>query len=117
MILQVFQSRQNGSINFHRNWTDYKEGFGDLSGEFWLGNEILRCLTDVDGGANWTIRVDLTDEDGLECPLMNWTFRIMGDKYTLRINRSGAGGKRYVQEPRAGMPDAMVRGHGLSNFI
>ena len=33
----MFQGRQNASVDFYRGWQDYKNGFGDLNGNFWLG--------------------------------------------------------------------------------
>ncbi|CAF4021142.1 unnamed protein product, partial [Rotaria sp. Silwood1] len=41
----VIQRRINGTIDFYRGWDDYKNGFGDLHTEFWLGNEKIHQLT------------------------------------------------------------------------
>ncbi|XP_063903855.1 techylectin-5A-like isoform X2 [Zophobas morio] len=38
-------NRFNGSQNFNLKWTDYKQGFGNLSGEHWLGLDHLYELT------------------------------------------------------------------------
>ena len=52
----VFQRRQDGSVYFRRGWTDYEKGFGNLTGEFWLGLSKIHRLTKE--GSN-TLRVDL----------------------------------------------------------
>ena len=57
----VFQRRQDGSVDFFRYWIDYENGFGDLTGEFWLGLSKIHRLTKE--GSN-TLRVDLGDFEG-----------------------------------------------------
>ncbi|XP_071957964.1 uncharacterized protein [Antedon mediterranea] len=54
----VIQRRQDGSVDFYRNWTEYKEGFGNVNTEFWLGNEQINRLT---ANGNFELMVEMTD--------------------------------------------------------
>jgi len=56
----VFQRRMDGSVDFYRNWTDYQQGFGNLSGEFWLGLDKIHRLTTT----ATQLRVDMQDFEG-----------------------------------------------------
>ncbi|CAH3173844.1 unnamed protein product, partial [Porites lobata] len=53
----VFQKRLDGSVNFYRSWNDYKKGFGNLNGEFWLGLDKIHHLTKTKS----KLRVELED--------------------------------------------------------
>eukprot|EP00118_Oscarella_pearsei_P014610 m.126005 g.126005 ORF g.126005 m.126005 type:complete len:300 (+) comp37888_c1_seq8:31-930(+) len=71
----VFQRRRDGSMDFFRGWNDYQNGFGDLSGEFWLGLNKIHRLAKVPR----LLRVDMTAFDGKAAHASYKTFRI-GDK-------------------------------------
>ena len=58
----VFQRRMDGSVFFYLGWEDYRVGFGNQNGEFWLGNDNLHRLT---ANATMMLRVDLEDYDGV----------------------------------------------------
>ena len=80
----VFQRRLDGSVDFFLDWASYKNGFGDLNGEFWLGNDNLHHLTAT---VDATLRVDLEDFDGDTRYAEYTTFDVAdeGDKYRLLI--------------------------------
>ncbi|XP_064102399.1 microfibril-associated glycoprotein 4-like [Macrobrachium nipponense] len=78
--------------DFNRTWFDYKVGFGDLYGEFWLGLEALHQLT-----YSWLheLRIDMVDyEQGPK----HATYKMVSvgpesDGYRLRVsNYSGNAG-------------------------
>ncbi|XP_029181991.2 ficolin-2-like [Acropora millepora] len=79
-----FQRRLDGSIDFYRGWTDYKVGFGNLSGEFWLGNDNLHRIAAT---GNMKLRVDLEDFDGKAVFAEYSIFKVAdaSDKYRLLI--------------------------------
>ncbi|XP_052761880.1 microfibril-associated glycoprotein 4-like [Mya arenaria] len=57
----VFQNRFDGSVNFYRYLTDYTNGFGNISGEYWLGLKYIKELADQ---GMTTIRMEVTAADG-----------------------------------------------------
>ena len=57
----TFQRRMDGSVDFYVHWESYKEGFGSLKSEFWLGNDFLHRLT---ASANMVFRIDMEDYEG-----------------------------------------------------
>ena len=52
----MFQRRFDGSVNFYRDWDDYKHGFGDINSDYWIGLDNLNKLTSTEN-TNWRLEV------------------------------------------------------------
>ena len=79
----MFQKRLDGSVDFYRDWDDYKRGFGILNGEFWLGLDKIHRLTKQQS----RLRADLEDFSG-KLAYAEYSFFGVGDeasKYKLRL--------------------------------
>ncbi|KAF6031752.1 hypothetical protein EB796_009959 [Bugula neritina] len=82
----VFQRRMDGSVNFYRNWYNYKLGFGNLNGEFWLGNDKL--VAALQANTNNELRFDLESTTNQQAYAKYSSFNV-GDestKYTLSVS-------------------------------
>ncbi|XP_059908187.1 fibrinogen-like protein 1-like protein [Gadus macrocephalus] len=53
----------NSSVSFDRTWAEYRQGFGSLTGDHWLGNQHLHDLTR--GPGRYTLGINLVDKDGV----------------------------------------------------
>ena len=82
----VFQRRVDNSVDFNRKWKDYKEGFGDLTGNFWLGLDKLHKLAAP--GKRAMLRIDMKYlESGNQ---------IYSIKYSVFVVESEANGYRLI---------------------
>ncbi|PIK37289.1 hypothetical protein BSL78_25889, partial [Apostichopus japonicus] len=82
----VFQRRVNGSVEFYRNWTSYKEGFGELDHEFWLGNDKLYYLTNQ---GDYQLRIDMVIRDGAPYYAKFDLFRINDESDNYKLSGLG----------------------------
>ena len=92
----LFQKRIDGSVDFYRIWTEYKQGFGNLSGEFWLGLDKIHRLTSQ---TNNKLRVELEDFDGNTVYAEYDTFAVADEADKYRLTVAGyTGNKDYATE-------------------
>uniref|UniRef100_A0A8B9LSV6 Zmp:0000000846 n=1 Tax=Astyanax mexicanus TaxID=7994 RepID=A0A8B9LSV6_ASTMX len=87
----VFLRRQNGKLDFYRNWKNYTNGFGDKNDEFWLG---LMNLHKITASGQYELRVEL--RDGPETAYAQYDKFYVGDqrsRYKIQIGAySGTAG-------------------------
>ena len=83
----VFQKRGNGSVDFFRGWNDYKQGFGNVTGEFWLGLDKIHRLTEIK--SNNKLRVDLVygSDTKVFAEYSSFTVENETEKYKMSLGR------------------------------
>ena len=82
----TFQRRMNGSVDFYVDWESYKKGFGNLKGEFWLGNDYLHRLT---ASASMVFRIDMEDYEGDRRFAEYTTFAVADESDNYRVTIDG----------------------------
>ncbi|XP_061176976.1 fibrinogen C domain-containing protein 1-B-like [Saccostrea echinata] len=81
----VIQKREDGNLSFYRTWHEYKQGFGNASKNFWIGNGAIHALTK---DQDQELRVDLQRFNGETAYAKYSTFYIGNEteKYTLTVS-------------------------------
>ncbi|XP_056017016.1 ficolin-2-like [Ostrea edulis] len=82
----IIQKRQDGLTDFYRNWTDYKNGFGDPSKSYWIGNDAIHNLTTTN---NQELRVDISTFDGEILYALYSSFEVGNETSKYKLNVSG----------------------------
>ncbi|XP_067842979.1 fibrinogen-like protein 1 [Heptranchias perlo] len=82
----VIQRRTDGSENFDRVWSDYKQGFGNfqsVNGEYWIGNDNLNYLTSQ---GDYTVKFDLIDWDGGKRYAQYKSFKVQNEQNLYQLS-------------------------------
>uniref|UniRef100_A0A8C6IXD9 Fibrinogen C-terminal domain-containing protein n=1 Tax=Melopsittacus undulatus TaxID=13146 RepID=A0A8C6IXD9_MELUD len=79
----VIQRRTDGSVDFDQLWDAYKNGFGDLRGDFWLGLEKMHRLIQE---GRFNLLIELEDWEG-NSQVIQFVFSLGGEStaYTLSL--------------------------------
>ena len=98
----VFQRRLDGSVDFYQEWKDYKQGFGNLSGEYWLGLDKIHRMTKI---LQNELRIDLEDTSGNTRYGYYNSFKVNNEDTKYKLNIGGYSGKHFTLKVHFKIPD------------
>ncbi|XP_032568179.1 angiopoietin-related protein 4 [Chiroxiphia lanceolata] len=81
----VIQRRTDGSVDFDQLWDAYKNGFGDLHGDFWLGLEKIHHLVQE---GKYNLLIELEDWEG-NSQVVQFVFSLGGESTAYMLNLLG----------------------------
>ncbi|KAH8328212.1 hypothetical protein KR067_006174, partial [Drosophila pandora] len=96
----IIQRRMDGSVKFNRNWTEYRDGFGNLTGEFFIGLEKLHLITQ---SRQHELLIRLGYVDGSTDFVQYDNFRIGSEKDSYPLESVG--------NPTGGAGDSLIEHH------
>ncbi|KAH8365833.1 hypothetical protein KR093_005246, partial [Drosophila rubida] len=107
----VVMNRSSDDVSFQRGWLEYKEGFGNLAGDFFIGLDKLHALT---ASALHELRIELEDFEGNVAYAGYDAFAISGERelYTLTL----LGPFQQQLQPSAGDSLSYQAGAKFSTF-
>ncbi|XP_062586713.1 microfibril-associated glycoprotein 4-like [Saccostrea cucullata] len=82
----AIQKRVSGSVSFDRNWTDYKTGFGNPNGSYWIGNDVIHQLTKR---RNFSLYVSITLTNGTKLYELYNQFSVADETNNYRLFLGG----------------------------
>ncbi|XP_072416708.1 angiopoietin-2-like isoform X2 [Chiloscyllium punctatum] len=85
----IIQRRQDGKMDFQRTWKEYKMGFGDPAGEYWLGNEFTHQLTNQ---KTYVLRIQMCDWEANKGFSLYNQFYLDSEAQKYRIHLKGYSG-------------------------
>ncbi|XP_076804057.1 uncharacterized protein LOC143448283 isoform X2 [Clavelina lepadiformis] len=91
----IIQRRTDGTHDFDRSWPEYRDGFGSVYGEYWLGLDTIKWLTHR---RMYSLMVVLEDWGENHRYAIYNKFLVAGQDYTLTVRGySGDAGNSMVE--------------------
>ena len=85
----LVQQNVDGSSFFNRSWAEFKVGFNNSRGNYWLGNDLLHQLTT---SSRYKLRFDLQARNHSWYYAEYYTFRVFNEESNYMIHVGGFSG-------------------------